>query len=150
MPSAVVAAVAVGRAAESTACTWAEVLEAGTAMVAVMTTEAAVTAMVTAEASTPASSATLLWREEVSAKSLTLPLAVIVSTTGGGSGGGAEGGGGGGREGGGAEGGGGGEAGGGEAGDGDNGGGGVQWAESVGCSNAPEPVSYAPEPVSSS
>ena len=48
MPSAVVAAVALGRAAESVACTWVEVLEAGTAMVAVTITEAAVTAMLTA------------------------------------------------------------------------------------------------------
>ena len=67
MPSTVVAAVAVGRAAESTACTWVEVVEAGTAMVAVMIMEAAATVMVTAEASTPASLATLLWMEEVSA-----------------------------------------------------------------------------------
>ena len=67
MPSAVVAAVAVGRATESVACTWVEVVEAGTAMVAVMSTEAAATVMVTAEALTPASSATLLWIEEVSA-----------------------------------------------------------------------------------
>merc|ERR1740130_574531 len=66
MPSALVAAVAVGRAAESVACTRVEVVEAGTAMVAVMSTEAAATVMVTAEASTPASSATLLWMEEVS------------------------------------------------------------------------------------
>ena len=36
-------------------------------MVAVMRTEPAATVMVTAEASTPASSATLLWMEEVSA-----------------------------------------------------------------------------------
>ena len=67
MPSAVLAAGAVGRPAESVACTWVEVVEAGTAMVAVMRTEPAATVMVTAEASTPASSATLLWIEEVSA-----------------------------------------------------------------------------------
>ena len=67
MPSAEVAAGASGRAAESVACTWVEVVTAGTAMVAVMSTEAAATVMVTAEASTPASSATLLWMEEVSA-----------------------------------------------------------------------------------
>jgi hypothetical protein len=48
IPSAVVAAVAVGRAAESVASTWVEVLEAGTAMVAVTITDAAVTAMLTA------------------------------------------------------------------------------------------------------
>ena len=67
MPSAVLAAGAVGRAAESVACTSVEVFEAGTAMVAVMSTEAAATVMVTAEASTSASSATFLWMEEVSA-----------------------------------------------------------------------------------
>ena len=70
MPSAekaAVAAAAVGRAAESVSCTWVEVVTVGTAMVAVMSTDAAVTLMVTAEASTPASSATLLWMEEVSA-----------------------------------------------------------------------------------
>ena len=65
MPSALVAAVAVGRAAESVSCTRVEVVEAGTAMVAVMSTEAAATVMVTAEASTPASAATLLRMEEV-------------------------------------------------------------------------------------
>jgi hypothetical protein len=48
IPSAVVAAVAVRRAAESVASTWVEVLEAGTAMVAVTITDAAVTAMLTA------------------------------------------------------------------------------------------------------
>ena len=48
MPSAAVAAVALGRAAESVVCTWVEVLEAGTAMVAVTITDAAVTAMLTA------------------------------------------------------------------------------------------------------
>ena len=48
IPSAVVAAVAVGRAAESVASTWVEVLESGTAMVAVTITDAAVTAMLTA------------------------------------------------------------------------------------------------------
>ena len=67
MSSAEVAAVASGRAVESVACTWVEVVTAGTAMVAVMSTEAAATVMVTAEASTPASSATLLRMEEVSA-----------------------------------------------------------------------------------
>ena len=67
MPSALVAAVAVGRATESVVCTSVEAFEAGTAIVAVMSTEAAATVMVTAEASTPASSATLLWMEEVSA-----------------------------------------------------------------------------------
>ena len=67
MPRAELAAVASGRAAERFACTWVDVVTAGTAMVAVMSTGAAVTLMVTAEASTRASSATLLWMEEVSA-----------------------------------------------------------------------------------
>lgn len=66
MPSAAVAAVALGRAAESVVCTWVEVLEAGTAMVAVTITDAAVTAMLTAEASMPARVAIAIWREVVS------------------------------------------------------------------------------------
>ena len=66
MPSAAEAAAAVPRVEESVVCTWVEVLEAGTAMVAVMITEAAVTAMVTAEASTPAADAIDVWSEEVS------------------------------------------------------------------------------------
>ena len=65
MPRREEAAVALGREALSTVWTSAEVVEAGTAMVAVMSTEAAATVMVTAEASTPASAATLLWIEEV-------------------------------------------------------------------------------------
>ena len=54
MPSTVVAVMAVGRAAESVACTWMEVVEAGTAVVWVMLPEAVVKVMVTAEASAPA------------------------------------------------------------------------------------------------
>ena len=54
MPSWEEAAVAVRRAAESTACTWMEVVEAGTAVVWVMLPEAVVKVMVTAEASAPA------------------------------------------------------------------------------------------------
>jgi hypothetical protein len=65
------------------------VVVAGTAMVAVMSTLAAATLTMTAEASTPATAAIELWREVVfvSSKSLTLPLTTIVSTTGGGGGG---------------------------------------------------------------
>ena len=88
-PSTVKAAAAVPRVEESEVCTAAAVVEAGTAMVAVMSTLAAVMAMATAELSTPATAAIELWREVVfvSSKSLTLPLAVIVSTTDDGSGG---------------------------------------------------------------
>ena len=55
MPSAAEAAAAVPRVEASEVCTAAGVVEAGTAMVAVMITEAAATLMVTSEASsTPA------------------------------------------------------------------------------------------------
>ena len=89
MPSTVEAAAAVPRVEKSVACTAAAVVEAGTAMVAVISTLAAVMAIVTAEASTPTTAAIELPMEVfvVSSKSLTLPLAVIVSTTDGGSGG---------------------------------------------------------------
>ena len=100
MPSTVEASSAVPRLLASEVCTAAAVLEAGTAMVAVMRTLAPVMATVTSEASTPATAAIELSREVlfVSSKSFTLPLAVIVSTTlfggaDGGEGGGGEGGG---------------------------------------------------------
>ena len=66
MPRREEAAVALGREAASTAWTSAEVVEGGTAMVAVMSTEPATTLMATADGSTPASSATELWRADVS------------------------------------------------------------------------------------
>ena len=53
-PSAAEAAAAVPRVEESEACTAAAVVEAGTAMVAVMITLAAATAMVTSDLSTAA------------------------------------------------------------------------------------------------
>ena len=67
MPSASEAPAAVARLSERAACTADAVVEAGTAMVAVMRTLAAATLMVTSEASTLASRATLAWRAEVSA-----------------------------------------------------------------------------------
>merc|ERR1719409_1085344 len=89
------------RRVASELCTAAAVLEAGTAMVAVMSTLPAVMATVTAKASTPATAAIELFREVLfaSSKSPTLPSAVIVSTTlfggaDGGEAGGGEGGGG--------------------------------------------------------
>ena len=102
-PSAVEAAAAVPRVEDSVVCTAAGVVEAGTAMVAVMSTLPAVTVTVTAEVSTPAAAAIEVRREAflVSSKSLTLPLTVMVSTTavddgsdGGGGGGEGDGGGG--------------------------------------------------------
>ena len=57
---------AVPRLVESEACTTDTVVEAGTAMMAVMRTEAAATVMVTSDVSTPAASATLCRRLEVS------------------------------------------------------------------------------------
>ena len=66
MPSAEVAAGAVGRPAESVACTWVEVVEAGTAMVAVMRTLAAVTSIVTSDLSTPAAVATFCCKLDLS------------------------------------------------------------------------------------
>ena len=56
-PSAVEAASAVPRLEESEVCTWSAVLEAGTAMVAVMSTLAAATRIVTSDLSTPATMA---------------------------------------------------------------------------------------------
>ena len=82
-PSAVEAASAVPRLEESEVCTWSAVLEAGTAMVAVMRTLAATTRIVTSDLSTPAASATFCCKLDLSLseRSLTLPLAVSVSTT---------------------------------------------------------------------
>ena len=67
MPRREEAAVALGREAASTVWTSAEVVEAGTAMVAVMSTEAAATVMVTAEASTPTTAAIAMRSMMVSA-----------------------------------------------------------------------------------
>ena len=67
MPSAALATEAVPRLEETVLCTAATVVVAGTAMVAVMITEAAVTLMVTSDASTPAAVAILCRRPEVSA-----------------------------------------------------------------------------------
>ena len=66
MPSAVEAAAAVPRVAPREVCTAAGVVEAGTAMVAVMSTLPAATLIVTSDASTPALAAIALWRAEVS------------------------------------------------------------------------------------
>ena len=68
-PSAAEAEAAVPRRDESEVCTVAAVVEAGTMMVAVISTPlpAAVTAMVTAEESTPAAEAIEPCREAVSA-----------------------------------------------------------------------------------
>ena len=63
MPSREEAAAAVERATESEACTAVEVVEAGTAMVAVMSTLAAATSTLIAEASTPARDAIAVRRE---------------------------------------------------------------------------------------
>ena len=67
IPSALEAASAVVRLLESAACTVEAVVVAGTAIMAVMSTLAAVTLMVTKDASTPASCAILVCRVEVSA-----------------------------------------------------------------------------------
>ena len=67
MPSALEAVSAVARLLESAACTVEAVVVAGTAIMAVMSTLAAVTLMVTKDASTPASCAILVCRVEVSA-----------------------------------------------------------------------------------
>ena len=66
MPSAVEAAAAVPRVEASEVSTAAGVVEAGTAMVAVMSTLPAVTAMVTSDVSTPAAVATPYRKLEVS------------------------------------------------------------------------------------
>ena len=66
MPSAVEAAAAVPRVEASEVSTAAAVVEAGTAMVAVMSTLPAVTAMVTSDVSTPAAVATPCRKLEVS------------------------------------------------------------------------------------
>jgi hypothetical protein len=67
MPSTADAAADVGRLAESMVCTVVAVVVIGTAMVAVMITEAAETLRVTADASRPAAVAMLCRRLEVSA-----------------------------------------------------------------------------------
>ena len=97
MLRAMEAAAAVPRVEASEVCTAVVVVEAGTAMMAVMSTLPAVTATVTATAtvtsdlSTPAAVATPCCKLEVSEWSLTLPLAIsvrtIVSVEGGGDGG---------------------------------------------------------------
>ena len=99
-PSAAEAAAAVPRVEASEVCTSSADIEAGTAMVAVMRTLAAVTLIVTSDLSTPAASATHCCKLNLSLseKSLTLPLAVSVRTTvpsndGDGDGGGGDGGG---------------------------------------------------------
>ena len=67
MPSALEAVSAVARLLERSACTADAVVEAGTAIMAVMSTLAAVTLMVTNDASTLASCAIVFCRVEVSA-----------------------------------------------------------------------------------
>ena len=67
MPSALEAVSAVARLLERSACTADAVVEAGTAIMAVMSTLAAVTLMVTNDASTLASCAIVCCRVEVSA-----------------------------------------------------------------------------------
>ena len=81
IPSNLEAAAAVPRLEESVPCTATAVVPAGTAMVAVMITLAAATRIVTSDLSTPAAVASFSCKLEVSEKSLTLPLAVSVSTT---------------------------------------------------------------------
>ena len=66
MPSAAEAVAAVPRVEKSVACTAAGVVEAGTAIVAVMITLAAATWMDTEAASTPALAAIDSWRSDVS------------------------------------------------------------------------------------
>ena len=66
IPSASEAAAAVPRVEASEVCTASAVVEAGTAMVAVMITLAAATSMVTSDLSTPAAVAILACRSEVS------------------------------------------------------------------------------------
>jgi hypothetical protein len=74
MPSALVASSVVPRLEESKVCTLPAVVEAGTAMVAVMRTLAAVTLIVTCELSTPAAVAIFCCKVDwaLSGKSLTL------------------------------------------------------------------------------
>ena len=82
-PSAAEASSEVPRLEESEVCTASAVVEAGTAMAAVMSTLAAATLIVTKDLSTLAASATFCCKIDVpfSEKSLTLPLTVSVSTT---------------------------------------------------------------------
>ena len=65
-PSAVEASSMVPRLEESEVCTWSAVIEAGTAMVAVMRTLAAVTRIATSDLSTPAAVAIFCCKLEVS------------------------------------------------------------------------------------
>ena len=65
-PSAVEAASAVPRLEESEVCSISAVVEAGTAIVAVMRTLAAVTRIVTSDLSTPAALATFCCKLEIS------------------------------------------------------------------------------------
>ena len=65
-PSAVEAAAAVPRVEESELCTASAVLEAGTVMVAVMSTLATATRIVTSDLSTPAASATFCCKLDLS------------------------------------------------------------------------------------
>ena len=88
------AASAVPRLEKSEVSTTSRLVEAGTAMVAVMRTLAAATWIVTSDLSTPAASATFCCKPDLSLseRSLMLPLVINVSTTvpteGGGGGGG--------------------------------------------------------------
>ena len=66
IPSAAEAAAAVPRVEESESCTTSAVVEAGTAIVAVMRTLAAVTRIVTSDLSTPAALATFCCKLETS------------------------------------------------------------------------------------
>ena len=145
MTSAAEASAAVPRVEESEVCTASAVVEAGTAMVAVMRTLAAATRIVTSDLSTPAASATFCCKLDLSSseKSLTLPLAVNVSTTvpteGGGDGGNEGLGGGGLGE---------GEGGEGLGGGGLGEGGGGEGLGGGGEGKSPEPTSPEPEPGS--
>ena len=67
MPSAAEAATAVPRLEESAACTTDAVVEAGTVMMALMSTLAAATRIETNQTSTPAASAMIRCKSEVSA-----------------------------------------------------------------------------------
>ena len=88
MPRADEAAAAVPRLETSNFRTVSASVATNVSMVAVMITLAAVTLTLTCDTWTPASPAIFPCRPFVSKKSLTLPLATNVSTTGGGKGGG--------------------------------------------------------------
>eukprot|EP00964_Phaeocystis_antarctica_P077016 scaffold47711_cov55-Phaeocystis_antarctica.AAC.1 len=83
MPRAAEASAAEPRRAESASITTVELVEEGTAMVAVTSTLPATTEMLTAEGRVPAMSAIFLVTEALISlvQSLTLPLAVNSSTT---------------------------------------------------------------------